>query len=92
MRQGASTSWEAWEKFITSGNYTSYTVKKDGTGASGTWGIGISGNAASATKPLGFNIRQTSISWGTLANSSYTCITRWDTANSGSVAFADKDG
>ena len=50
MRQGASTSWEAWEKFITSGNYTSYTVKKDGTGAGGTWGISVSGNAASATK------------------------------------------
>ena len=32
------------------GNYTSYTVKKDGTGASGTWGINISGNAATATK------------------------------------------
>lgn len=50
MRQGASTSWEAWEKFITSGNYTSYTVKKDGTGASGSWGINVTGNAASATK------------------------------------------
>ena len=32
-----------------SNNYTSYTVKKDGTGASGTWGISISGNAATAT-------------------------------------------
>ena len=32
-----------------SGNYTSYTVKKDGTGASGTWGINITGNAESAT-------------------------------------------
>ena len=52
----------------------------------------ITGNADTATKPLGFNSRQTSISWGVLANSSYTCITRWDTANSGSVAFADKDG
>jgi hypothetical protein len=28
-----------------SGNYTTYTVKKDGTGASGTWGINITGNA-----------------------------------------------
>jgi hypothetical protein len=28
-------------------NYTSYTVKKDGTGASGTWGINITGNAGS---------------------------------------------
>lgn len=52
----------------------------------------ITGNADTATKPLGFNTRQTSISWGTLANSSYTCITRWDTANGGSVVFADKDG
>ena len=32
-----------------SGNYTSYTVKKDGTGATGTWAIDISGNAATAT-------------------------------------------
>lgn len=33
-----------------SGNYTSYTVTKTGGGASGTWGINISGNAASATR------------------------------------------
>lgn len=32
-----------------SGNYTTYTVKKDGTGASGNWGISITGNAATAT-------------------------------------------
>ena len=31
-------------------NYTDYTVKKDGTGASGTWGISITGNAATATQ------------------------------------------
>ena len=30
------------------GNYTSYTVKKDGTGASGTWGISISGSSSSS--------------------------------------------
>ena len=35
---------------LTTSNYTTYTVKKDGTGASGTWGINISGNAATATK------------------------------------------
>lgn len=33
-----------------SGNYNSYAPKLDGTGASGTWGISISGNAATATK------------------------------------------
>ena len=30
-------------------NYTDYTVKKDGTGATGTWGINITGNASTAT-------------------------------------------
>ena len=37
------------QTILTSSNYTTYTVKKDGTGASGTWGINISGNAATAT-------------------------------------------
>ena len=35
---------------IHSGNYNSYTPTLTGTGASGTWGINITGNAASATK------------------------------------------
>jgi len=38
-----------WYKLLHEGNYTSFTVKKDGTGASGTWGISISGNATTAT-------------------------------------------
>lgn len=33
-----------------SGNYNSYTPTLTGTGASGTWGINISGNAATTTK------------------------------------------
>ena len=33
-----------------SGNYTNYTVTKTGVGASGTWGISISGTAADASK------------------------------------------
>ena len=48
-RSGATTSWGAWEKLVTSANYTDYTVTKTGSGASGTWGISISGTAAKAT-------------------------------------------
>ena len=33
-----------------SNNYTNYTVTKAGSGASGTWGINITGNAGSASK------------------------------------------
>ena len=40
----------AWARVLDSLNYTSYTVTKTGGGASGTWGIGISGNAATASK------------------------------------------
>ena len=37
-------------QLLHSGNYTTYTVTKTGGGANGTWGISITGNAASATK------------------------------------------
>ena len=48
-RSGATTSWGDWAKIIDSSNYTDYTVTKTGTGASGTWEISITGNAATAT-------------------------------------------
>ena len=48
-RLGNTSTWGSWTKLLNSNNYTSYTVKKDGTGASGTWGISITGNAATAT-------------------------------------------
>ena len=52
-RQGATDTWGDWCKLIDSGNYNSYSPTLTGTGASGTWGISISGNsntANSATK------------------------------------------
>ena len=39
----------AGNEILHSNNYTSYTVTKTGGGASGTWGINVSGNAATAT-------------------------------------------
>lgn len=38
-----------WSRVLTHRNYTNYTVTKTGGGASGTWGISITGNAATAT-------------------------------------------
>ena len=49
INQGTDYS-PTWYRVLTNNNYTSYTVKKDGTGASGNWGINITGNAATATK------------------------------------------
>lgn len=47
---GQANTYGDWKTLLDSTNYTSYTVNKDGTGASGTWGISITGNAATATK------------------------------------------
>lgn len=48
-RQGATTDWGNWFHLLDSNNYTTYTVKKDGTGATGTWGISVTGTAANVT-------------------------------------------
>ena len=40
----------AWTRVLTHRNYTTYTVTKTGGGASGTWGISITGNANTATR------------------------------------------
>lgn len=47
---GQANTYGDWKTLLDSTNYTSYTVNKDGTGASGTWGISITGNAATAIK------------------------------------------
>ena len=39
-----------WFKLLDSNNYANYTVTKTGSGASGTWGINVTGNAGTATK------------------------------------------
>ena len=45
---GGATTWGDWVNVLDSNNYASYTVKKDGTGATGTWGINISGSSGSS--------------------------------------------
>lgn len=50
IRNGNETTWNNWLTVLTSSNYNNYAPTKTGTGASGTWGINITGNAASASK------------------------------------------
>lgn len=44
----------AWTRVLTHRNYTNYTVTKTGGGASGTWGISITGSAAKVANTLTF--------------------------------------
>ena len=59
---GSSTlTWQN-NTILTAGNYTSYTVTKTGSGASGTWGINITGNAGYASS-AGTVTYQSNVSW-----------------------------
>lgn len=49
FRSGWGSDKKAWARLLDSNNYTNWAPTKTGGGASGTWGINITGNAASAT-------------------------------------------
>lgn len=76
-----------WYRVLTDKNFNVYAPKKDGTGASGNWGINITGNAATATTatnagyatsagsaghPTGFSGSGGNITWGALAGDTTT--------------------
>ncbi len=42
-------AWSSWRRLLHDNNYNSYAPTLTGTGASGTWGISITGNANTAT-------------------------------------------
>lgn len=47
IRGKNSGSWQAWRTVLDSSNYTSYAPGLTGSGASGTWGINVTGSAGS---------------------------------------------
>lgn len=44
-----TNTWNGWRTMLDSSNYNSYSPTLTGGGASGTWGIAISGNSATST-------------------------------------------
>jgi hypothetical protein len=44
-----NTTWTSWKTILHNANYNTYSPTLTGTGASGSWGISITGNAATAT-------------------------------------------
>lgn len=47
LRNGIDTTWNSWQTILSSSNYNSYSPTLTGGGASGNWGINITGNASS---------------------------------------------
>ena len=50
VRGISAGTYGAWVYYLNSSNYNTYAPTLTGTGASGSWGISITGNAASATR------------------------------------------
>ena len=82
---------------MTTNNYTNYTVTKTGGGASGTWGINITGTAAAARKI--YKIDGTDRTWSTansIVGNGLVCYIdtstsgRWDSYGS-IFQFSNKD-
>lgn len=73
LRSYYSTSASNWLAILHSENYTSYTVTKTGSGASGTWSINIHGTAAgihTSTPTLALGVEHGTISVKENANGS----------------------
>jgi hypothetical protein len=49
LRKGIDTTWGSWYTLLHAGNYNSYAPALNGTGATGSWGISITGSSASCT-------------------------------------------
>lgn len=69
---------------LTGANYNSYSPSLTGGGASGTWGINITGTA---NLPAGFTVRHTSSTWGTISSNDHTLVTGWATNDDASIDF-----
>jgi hypothetical protein len=65
VRGKNSGTWQPWRTVIDSSNYTSYSPTLIGIGASGTWGINVTGSAASLSS---MNISQFTNNSGYLTN------------------------
>lgn len=48
IRKGIDTTWNSWYTILHSGNYNSYSPTLSGAGASGTWGINVTGSSSTS--------------------------------------------
>lgn len=86
IRSVYNNVWTTWAPILTSNNYNSYSPTLTGTGASGTWGINISGNSATTNNLYG--IGGSYITSSTQGTGYDTCIQIREKANGGAQGSA----
>ena len=78
------SSSDSSKTLIHSGNYTSYTVTKTGGGASGTWGINVTGQATYVRDS--YNGSNITITYGKSGQSSTSWLASWNGYELGAIA------
>lgn len=63
FRQRRGGTWQTWRKFLDSTTYNSYSPTLTGGGASGTWGINISGELTGTSIGLGYSLSTATVSY-----------------------------
>lgn len=87
IRNGIDSTWNTWYSILHTGNYNNWVPSLTGGGASGTWGIGILGNAATATGLIG---DQTN--WLNYRAYSVSNMLGWNNYGNGHVIFDASKG
>ena len=90
FRSFYNTVWGSWRRVLTSANYNSFSPTLTGTGASGTWGISITGNAATVTNGLVSTGSYADPVWLTSVNYSKLTgtVPTWNQSTTGNAASA----
>lgn len=86
-RYNSNNTWSSWSTILDSSNYTSYTVSKTGSGASGTWDINVSGSSASCLGNAKTATKLLAAKWITVQDSTGACKGA-NTAFDGSASIA----
>lgn len=86
-RYNGNNTWSSWSTILDSSNYTSYTVSKTGSGASGTWDINVSGSSASCLGNAKTATKLLAAKWITVQDSTGACKGA-NTAFDGSASIA----
>jgi hypothetical protein len=92
IRNGIDSTWNSWYILLHAGNYTSYSPSLTGSGASGTWGISITGNAATAGGLAVHNTQSTQNSANQIVrtqDNGYTML-GWINTTSGDSGIANR--
>lgn len=63
FRQRRGGTWQTWRKLIDSTTYNSYSPTLTGGGASGTWGINVSGELTGTQVGLGYTLSTATVAY-----------------------------